>query len=63
MLNPVFKISTAIYQAYIMPSHKRINKPIMIVVSDIKYRNGEYPPLSKQLVHQRDNQEFTANAK
>ena len=36
MLKPVFKISTAIYQAYIMPSHKRINKPIMIVVSDIK---------------------------
>ena len=36
MLKPVFKISTAIYQAYIMPSHERITKPIMIVVSNIK---------------------------
>ena len=36
MLKPVFKISTAIYQVYIMPSHERITKPIMIVVSDIK---------------------------
>ena len=36
MLKLVFKISIEIYQAYIMPSHKRITKPIMIVVSDIK---------------------------